>query len=143
MKNKGSRIAGLLAGLVFCLVAVPNLLAATLEVSEDSPVSFRASFRGTDTNPSSIEGNDFQVFTLKFWTVLVNLRCDGLDGYGNAFGFYEIQLTHTGSAITGLYRRAASAREKPALRSPFHCMGVRTPLRSPRKKLSPMPISSP
>ena len=27
---------------------------------------------------------------------------------------------------------AASAREKPALRSPVHCMGVRTPLRSPR-----------
>ena len=34
--------------------------------------------------------------------------------------------------ITGLYNLAGKVREKPALRSAFHCMGVRTPLRSPR-----------
>ena len=33
--------------------------------------------------------------------------------------------------------------EKPAFRSALHCIGVRTPFRSPRKMLSPMPISSP
>ena len=32
----------------------------------------------------------------------------------------------------GEVERAGTAREKPALRSAFHCMGVRTPLRSPR-----------
>ena len=47
------------------------------------------------------------------------------------------------STITGLNRRAASAREKPAFRSLDHCIGVRTPRRSPRYTLSPMPISSP
>ena len=30
------------------------------------------------------------------------------------------------------YNAALSASEKPAFRSPLHCMGVRTPLRSPR-----------
>jgi len=35
------------------------------------------------------------------------------------------------------------ALEKPAFRSPDHCIGVRTPFRSPRYTLSPMPISSP
>ena len=39
--------------------------------------------------------------------------------------------------------RFLSEREKPALRSPVQCIGVRTPSRSPRKMLSPIPISSP
>jgi hypothetical protein len=99
MKNKGSRIAGLLAALVFCLVAVPDLLAASIEVTADTPVSFHATFKGADTDPYSIAGNDFQTFTFDFWTVLVNLRGDGVDASGNAFGFYEIQLTHTGSLV--------------------------------------------
>jgi hypothetical protein len=32
----------------------------------------------------------------------------------------------------GRYRRAKSAFEKPPLRSGVHCIGVRTPSRSPR-----------
>ena len=36
----------------------------------------------------------------------------------------------------GRIRRCGLAREKPALRSALHCIGVRTPLRSPRKMLS-------
>lgn len=62
-------------------------------------LSFRASFTGLDTNAASIEGNDFQVFTFDFWTVLVNLRGDGVDVNGDAFGFYEIQLSRTGSVV--------------------------------------------
>ena len=65
----------------------------------DTPLSFRATFTGLDTDPTSLNGNDFQVFTFNFWTVLVNLRGDGVDVNGNAFGFYEIQLTRTGSAV--------------------------------------------
>ena len=45
--------------------------------------------------------------------------------------------------MTGKYIRAGSAREKPALRSGVHCIGVRTESRSPSQMLSPMPISSP
>ena len=39
--------------------------------------------------------------------------------------------------------RAGSAREKRALRSLVHCIGVRAPFLLPREKLSPTPISSP
>jgi hypothetical protein len=45
--------------------------------------------------------------------------------------------------IGGRYRLAGSAREKPPFLSNDHCIGVRTPSRSPRNTLSPMPISSP
>ena len=38
----------------------------------------------------------------------------------------------TGSMITGLDSRAGFARENPPLRSALHCIGVRTPWRSPR-----------
>jgi hypothetical protein len=78
-------------------VAVPNLFAATVKVTADTPVSFRATFNGVDTDPQTYGGNDYQVFTFDFWTVLVNLRGDSVDAFGNAAGFYEIQLTHTGS----------------------------------------------
>ena len=50
---------------------------------------------------------------------------------------------YSGSLMRGRYRECGWALEKPALRSRFHCMGVRTPSRSPRCTLSPMPISSP
>jgi len=43
----------------------------------------------------------------------------------------------------GKTRSAGGQREKPPLRSGDHCIGVRTPSRSPRWMLSPMPISSP
>ena len=51
-------------------------------------------------------------------------------------------ITISGMMI-GRYSRCGFERENPALRSELHCMGVRTPLRSPRKMLSPMPTSSP
>jgi hypothetical protein len=37
-----------------------------------------------DTDPATIGSNDFQVYTRDFWTVLVNLRGDGVDVDGNA-----------------------------------------------------------
>ena len=92
-------LAGALVVVVWSVVGVAELRAATVTATVDTPLSFRATFKGLDSDPTSIEGNDFQVFTFKFWTVLVNLRGDGVDTSGNAFGFYEIQLTRTGSAI--------------------------------------------
>jgi hypothetical protein len=80
-------------------VAVPSVLAATVKPTVDTPLSFRASFTGLDTDALSIAGNDFQVFTFQFWTVLVNLRGDGVDTDGNAVGFYEIKLWRTGTKI--------------------------------------------
>ena len=50
---------------------------------------------------------------------------------------------YSGSMITGRYSCCGFAVENPALRSALHCMGVRTPFRSPRYMLSPIPISSP
>ncbi len=50
---------------------------------------------------------------------------------------------YTGSWLAGRYSRPGLAVEKPALRSGVHCIGVRTPSRSPSQMLSPMPISSP
>jgi hypothetical protein len=71
--------------------------AAKFDVIADTPASFRANFTGMDTNPESLgDGNDFQMVVFDFWTVLVNLRGDSVDSDGNAFGFYEIQLYHTG-----------------------------------------------
>ncbi len=49
----------------------------------------------------------------------------------------------TGSMMTGRFSLPGSHEEKPALRSGVHCIGVRTPSRSPSQMLSPMPISSP
>ena len=46
-------------------------------------------------------------------------------------------------ANIGIRRRLAPLLENPALRSGVHCIGVRTPSRSPSQMLSPMPISSP
>jgi hypothetical protein len=54
------------------------------------------------------------------------------------FGLFDWVSTFTasgwysGSDTIGRYRRCGLARENPALRSADHCMGVRTPLRSPR-----------
>jgi hypothetical protein len=96
--NSRSKIVGVCAAFIMSGVAVPDLFAATVKVTADTPVSFRATFTGVDTDPQSLGGgNDFQQFTFDFWTVLVNLRGDSVDTFGNATGFYEIQLTHTGS----------------------------------------------
>ena len=91
-----SRIVGVCAAFIVSGAAAPDLFAATMNVTADTPASFRATFTGIDTDPGSIDGNDFQVFTFNFWTVLVNLRGDSVDAFGNGAGFYEIQLTHTG-----------------------------------------------
>jgi hypothetical protein len=99
MKNTKSRFAVLLIAFVLCFGAVPNLHAAGLKVTVDTPFSFRASFTATDTDPYTLGGNDYQVFTLDYWTVLVNMRGDSVNLSGNASGFYEIQLRHTGSVI--------------------------------------------
>ena len=95
--NSRSTIVGLCAAFILSGAAVPDLFAATMKVTADTPVSFRATFTGVDTDPQTLDGNDFQVFTFNFWTVLVNLRGDSVDAFGNGSGFYEIQLTHTGS----------------------------------------------
>ena len=47
------------------------------------------------------------------------------------------------SEVREFYEEVSRAREKLPLRSGDHCIGVRTPSRSPRWMLSPMPISSP
>jgi hypothetical protein len=88
--------AGMVTGFLLCVATAPEVFAANVKVTVDTPFAFRATFTGTDTDPSTIGGNDFQKFEFDFWTVLVNLRGDGVDGDGNAFGFYEIQLTHSG-----------------------------------------------
>ena len=85
--------------LICCFALASDATAAKLTVTADTPVSFRASFTGVDLDPATIGGNDFQVFTFEFWTVLVNLRGDGIDVDGNAFGFYEIQVSRTGQAV--------------------------------------------
>ena len=99
MRKSLSRFAGpILAGL-WSVVGVSPASAATVVPTVDTPWSFRATFKGLDIDPASINGNDFQVFTFDFWTVLVNLRGDGIDLDGNAFGFYEIQLSRTGAKV--------------------------------------------
>jgi hypothetical protein len=84
---------------VFGLGAASTAQAAGVKVSVDTPFSFRASLTGVDTDPASIAGNDFQTFVFDYWTVLVNLRGDSIDVNGNEVGFYEIQLTHSGSKL--------------------------------------------
>ena len=99
MRNSARTLAALTLALVSSVVAASESRAASVTPTVDTPLSFRATFTGLDTDPTSLNGNDFQVFTFNFWTVLVNLRGDGVDVNGNAFGFYEIQLTRTGSAV--------------------------------------------
>jgi len=95
----GSRLAALLVPLFVIVAGVSSVQAATFNVLVDSPTAFRATFMGVDTDPDSVGGgNDFQVVEFKYWTVLVNLRGDSITG-GNANGFYEIQLIHSGSVI--------------------------------------------
>jgi hypothetical protein len=80
--------------------AAMSLSAATFDVTEDSLAAFRATFKGTDIDPSTVGGgNDFMTVTFGFWTVLVNLRGDELAADGSETGFYEIQLTHRGSTF--------------------------------------------
>jgi hypothetical protein len=87
----------MIAAPAFVLLAATGLQAATITATVDTPTSFRATFSGLDTNPQDLgAGNDFQVFEFNYWTVLVNLRGDFVDAAGNAGGFYEIQLTHSG-----------------------------------------------
>jgi len=100
MKSTTRIGAGLIAGFLFCFAMAPDLLAADVKPTVDNPFAFRATFTGTDTDPLTLDGgNDFQVFTFDYWTVLVNLRGDSVDQDGNAAGFYEIQLTHSGSKL--------------------------------------------
>jgi len=99
MRNRVKKFAGLIVAVLGSLVVVPGVLAADVTPTVDTPLSFRATFKGLDSDPQSIAGNDFQVFEFDFWTVLVNLRGDAVDGNGNASGFYEIQLTRTGSKV--------------------------------------------
>jgi hypothetical protein len=97
MLGNNSKFIGLCAAFILSVAAVRDLSAATLKVTVDTPVSFRATFTGVDTDPTTYGGNDYQVFTFDFWTVLVNLRGDWIEGDGKAAGFYEIQLTHSGT----------------------------------------------
>ena len=97
MRNR-VKVLGLIVAVVWSFVAVPRALAADLKVTVDTPLSFRATFTGLDTDAQSV-GGDFQSFTFQFWKVVVNLRGDGVDVNGNAFGFYEIKLWRTGTAI--------------------------------------------
>jgi hypothetical protein len=99
MRNHVRAFAALIIAVVWSFVAVPRVLAAEVNPTVDTPLTFRASFKGLDSDAQSIGGNDFQVFTFNFWTVVVNLRGDGVDGNGAAFGFYEIQLSRTGSKV--------------------------------------------
>lgn len=95
-----STLVRMIAAPAFVLLAATAGQAATITATVDTPTSFRATFTGQDTNPQSLgDGNDFQIFVFNYWTVLVNLRGDSVDASGNATGFYEIQLTHSGSLV--------------------------------------------
>jgi hypothetical protein len=87
---------GLLAAFILCFAAATEVRAVEVEVSVDTPWSFRATFTALDTDPYSIAGNDFQAFTFDFWSLVFNMRGDSVDEDGNAAGFYEIQLRRTG-----------------------------------------------
>jgi hypothetical protein len=90
----------LFAALAVAMVCVATpVSAADIAVTVDTPFSFRATFTGLDTDAKAIGGNDFATWTFDYWTVLVNLRVDSIDGNGVATGFYEIQLTHKGHML--------------------------------------------
>ena len=99
MRNPRRTFAALVVAVVLSFVAVPSALAAIVTPTVDTPLSFRASFTGLDTDALSIGFNDFQIVTFQFWTVMVNLRGDGVDVNGNAFGFYEIKVWRTGTIV--------------------------------------------
>jgi hypothetical protein len=83
--------------LALCAGTFTRSPAADLEILADTPISFRANFIGTDTDPFSLgAGNDFATFVTDYWTLLLNLRADAVDPSGNYSIFYEIILTHTG-----------------------------------------------
>lgn len=87
---------GVIAAFILCFAAATEVRAVEVDVSVDTPWSFRAKFTALDTDPTSIAGNDFQTFTFDFWSLVFNMRGDSVDGDGNAAGFYEIQLRRTG-----------------------------------------------
>ena len=64
--------------------------------------------------------------------IMLRIQLNSDDGSPCCASTFTASYPKTGSMITGLYSLAGKAREKPALRSAFHCMGVRTPFRSPR-----------
>jgi len=106
MRNRVKKFAGLIVAVVGSLVVVPGVLAADVTPTVDTPLSFRATFKGLDSDPQSIAGNDFQVFEFDFWTVLVNLRGDAVDGNGTievvaraANGFVEVRVLDSGPGI--------------------------------------------
>lgn len=79
-----------------------------LKVTADTPVSFRATFVGKDTDAASTDqdaGHDFGKFEYDYWTVLLNLRTDGvcMDAtqctLGTAYGYYEIQVWRKGALV--------------------------------------------
>jgi hypothetical protein len=95
-----TRTLRLCVALAACLLGVTTpVLAADIVVTADTPFTFRATFTGVDTDASTTDGGDFKTWTFDYWTVLVNLRVDSVDGNGVATGFYEIQLTHTGHVL--------------------------------------------
>lgn len=87
-----------LALAVLTTVVGDTARAANFEVIADTPTSFRANFGGIDMDPETpAGGNDYQVVEFNFWTVLVNLRGDTVDANGDAWGYYQINLTHSGA----------------------------------------------
>jgi hypothetical protein len=96
-----TRTSRLAATLAACLLGIATpVLAADIVVTTDTPFTFRATFTGVDTDASTIGGSDYQTWTFDYWTVLLNLRVDSINAdTGVATGFYEIQLTHSGSAL--------------------------------------------
>jgi hypothetical protein len=99
MKALRHTIVGCAALLAFCSVAAPRLEAVEIKVLVDTPWSFRATFTGVDTDPFSLDagaGNDFIMATFNYWTVVLNLRGDGVEA-GLAKGFYEIKVIHNGT----------------------------------------------
>lgn len=93
------RIPGALTtlSLAAMLAVTAPAVAADVEVTTDTLTSFRATFTGLDTDATTIDGNDFQQWAFNYWTVVVNLRVDGIDG--EAYGFYEINVRRTGTVL--------------------------------------------
>jgi hypothetical protein len=97
-REKTMRIigTGVLAAFILCVAAATEVRAVEVDVSVDTPWSFRATFTALDTDPYTIEGGDFGAFTFDFWSLVVHMRGDEVDPDGNLVGFYEIQLRRTG-----------------------------------------------